>query len=60
MSATLEGARTAHELGARAFVQKPCDIERVRELVRGIGCVRRQRDDHRGPRYSLPDAAARG
>ncbi len=60
MSATLDGARTARELGARGFVRKPCDVERVREIVRQIGCARRPRGPTGPERNSLPGADAHG
>ncbi len=43
MSGGLDTARTARELGARSFVQKPFDPERVRDAVRQIGCASRPR-----------------
>jgi DNA-binding response OmpR family regulator len=40
MSGGLEGARDARELGARAFVRKPVDVDELRAAMRRIGCMR--------------------
>lgn len=40
VSGGLEGAREARELGARAFVRKPVDVDELRAAMRRIGCIR--------------------
>ena len=40
MSAAIDGARLARELGARRFVRKPLDFEDVRHALRHVGCCR--------------------
>lgn len=45
----IDGARIARDMGARAFVTKPIDVDKLRALVREIGCCHvRPRTDHRG------------
>ena len=51
MSSGLETAREARELGARAFVRKPIDVDALRAAVRRISCPHaRARPDQRGRR----------
>jgi CheY-like chemotaxis protein len=38
LSGTVEGAARARELGARAFVPKPVDLDRLRAALLRIGC----------------------
>ena len=38
LSGSLDGVVRARELGARAFVPKPVDLDRVRAALRRIGC----------------------
>jgi CheY-like chemotaxis protein len=38
MSGSIDGAARARELGARAFVPKPVDLDRLRAALRRIGC----------------------
>ena len=48
VSGGVEAAREARELGARAFVRKPVDVDELRAAVRRIGCLRaRHRPDQR-------------
>jgi CheY-like chemotaxis protein len=42
ISGGLEGARDARELGARAFMRKPVDVDALREAVRQVECRRAQ------------------
>jgi CheY-like chemotaxis protein len=49
VSGGLEAARDARELGARAFVRKPIDVDELRAAIRRIGCARgRPSADQRG------------
>lgn len=43
ISAAIDAPRIAREIGARAFLPKPVDIDRVRQTVRLIGCAYRAR-----------------
>jgi CheY-like chemotaxis protein len=48
VSGGVDAAREARELGARAFVKKPVDVDQLRAAIRGVGCLRaRQRPDQR-------------
>ena len=38
LSGSVDGAARARELGARAFVPKPVDLDRLRAALRRIGC----------------------
>jgi CheY-like chemotaxis protein len=38
MSGALDGHRRARELGARRFIQKPLNLDEVRQALRHIGC----------------------
>ena len=38
LSGSIDGAVRARELGARAFVPKPVDLDRLRAALRRIGC----------------------
>jgi CheY-like chemotaxis protein len=38
LSGSIDGATHARELGARAFVPKPVDLDRLRAALRRIGC----------------------
>ncbi|MGE0448177.1 MAG: response regulator [Vicinamibacterales bacterium] len=38
VSGAIEAAREARELGARGFVGKPVDVDRLRLLLRRLGC----------------------
>jgi len=38
LSGSIDGAGHARELGARAFVPKPVDLDRLRAALRRIGC----------------------
>jgi CheY-like chemotaxis protein len=42
ISGGLEAARDARELGARAFMRKPVDVDALREAVRQVECRRAQ------------------
>ncbi|MEQ1729314.1 MAG: response regulator [Vicinamibacterales bacterium] len=49
VSSGLEAASEARELGARAFLRKPIDVDELREIVRRIrGPQARTRPDQRG------------
>lgn len=47
VSGGLEAAREARELGARAFVRKPVDVDELRATVARVGCLRAPRDVNR-------------
>jgi CheY-like chemotaxis protein len=48
LSGGVEAAREARELGARAFVRKPANVDELRAAVRRVGCLRaRQRPEQR-------------
>jgi CheY-like chemotaxis protein len=38
LSGSIDGAVRARELGARAFIPKPVDLDRLRAALRRIGC----------------------
>jgi CheY-like chemotaxis protein len=40
MSAAIDGERRAREIGARAFVRKPLNLDDVRRALGHIGCVK--------------------
>ena len=40
VSGGAEAAREARELGARAFVRKPANVDELRAAVRRVGCLR--------------------
>ncbi len=49
VSSGLEAARDARELGARAFVRKPIDVDELRTVVGHISCPQsRSRPEQRG------------
>jgi len=53
LSGGVEGAREARELGARAFVRKPADVDELRAAVRRVGCQRaRQHPEQRAVQNS--------
>ena len=53
VSGGVEAAREARELGARAFVRKPANVDELRAAVRRVGCLRaRQRPEQRALRES--------
>jgi len=48
VSGGVDAAREARELGARAFVKKPVDVDQLRATIREVGCLRtRQHPDQR-------------
>jgi CheY-like chemotaxis protein len=47
LSGSVDGAAQARDLGARAFVPKPVDLDRLRAALRRIGCC--QARPRRGP-----------
>jgi len=48
MSGGVDAAREARELGARAFVRKPANVDELLAAVRRVGCLRaRQRPEQR-------------
>jgi CheY-like chemotaxis protein len=47
ISGTVEGAARARELGARAFIPKPVDLDRLRAALRRIGCCQARPRDRR-------------
>ena len=51
LSGSIDGAVRARELGARAFVPKPVDLDRLRAALRRIGCCQAR------PRRGPPDTA---
>ncbi len=56
VSSGLEAVGEARELGARAFVRKPIDVDQLRETVRRISCPQsRARPEHRGRRANAND-----
>jgi DNA-binding NtrC family response regulator len=40
MSGSVDGAARARELGARSFIAKPADLDRLRAALRRIGCCK--------------------
>ena len=53
LSGGAEASREARELGARAFVRKPANVDELRAAVRGVGCLRaRQGPEQRAPNSS--------
>ncbi len=44
VSGAMDAADAARALGARAFVKKPVDLDRLTETLTAIGCERRQGD----------------
>jgi CheY-like chemotaxis protein len=57
VSGGLEAAREARELGARAFVRKPIDVDELRAAIARVGCLRsRTRPDQRDSTPSLRDS----
>lgn len=55
VSGGVDAAREARELGARAFVKKPVDVDQLRGAIRRVGCLRaRQRPDQRDVGRSGP------
>jgi CheY-like chemotaxis protein len=59
VSGGLETAREARELGARAFIKKPVDVDALRAAVRRVGCLRaRQRPEQRVLGRSGPEVRA--
>jgi CheY-like chemotaxis protein len=49
VSGGIDAAREARELGARAFVRKPVDVDELRAAIRRVGCVQANpRPDQRG------------
>ena len=40
LSGSVDGATRARELGARSFVPKPADLDRLRAALRRIGCCK--------------------
>lgn len=60
VSSGLEAAGEARELGARAFVRKPIDVDELRVLVRHISCPQsRARPDQRGRGETTDDTRSR-
>lgn len=60
VSSGLEAAGEARELGARAFVRKPIDVDELRALVRQISCPQaRARPEQRGRGESTDDTRSR-
>lgn len=56
VSGGLEGASAARELGARAFVRKPIDVDELRAAIARLDCLGlRRRPDQRGVTSSIPD-----
>ena len=51
LSGSIDGAVRARELGARAFVPQPVDLDRLRAALRRIGCCQAR------PRGGPPDTA---
>jgi CheY-like chemotaxis protein len=49
ISGTVEGAARARELGARAFIPKPVDLDRLRAALRRIGCCQARPRDRQPP-----------
>jgi CheY-like chemotaxis protein len=52
LSGSVDGAARARALGARAFVPKPVDLDRLRAALRRIGCCQAR------PRWRRPDDTA--
>ena len=52
LSGSIDGAARARELGARGFVPKPVDLDRLRAALRRIGCCLAR------PRSRRPDDMA--
>ena len=55
LSGSIDGAIRARELGARAFVPKPVDLDRLRAALRRIGCCQAR---PRGGRSDTAELAA--
>ncbi len=56
VSSGLEAASEARDLGARAFVRKPIDVDELRGIVRRISCPQsRTKPDQRGRRAETDD-----
>lgn len=56
MSSGLEAVVAARELGARAFIRKPVDVDELRATVRRISCPQaRARPEQRGRRSGASD-----
>ena len=48
VSGSVDGAAQARDIGARAYVPKPVDLDRLRGALRRIGCCHaRPREEHR-------------
>jgi CheY-like chemotaxis protein len=56
LSGSIDGAVRARELGARAFVPKPVDLDRLRAALRRIGCC--QARPRGGPASDTAELAA--
>ena len=51
LSGGVDSAREAREIGARAFVRKPVDVDELRTVLRRVGCcLARPRVDQRAQR----------
>ncbi len=60
VSSGLEAASEARELGARAFVRKPIDVDELRAIVRRISCPQsRTCPDQRGRADAMDDTRGR-
>ena len=54
VSGSIDGAARARELGARSFVAKPVDLDRLRAALRRIGCCKaKPRREQRGETVEL-------
>ena len=54
VSGSVDGAARARELGARSFVAKPVDLDRLRAALRRIGCCKaKPRREQRGETVEL-------
>ncbi len=57
MSSGIEAVGAARDLGARAFIRKPIDVDELRETVRRISCPQaRAYPEQRGRRAMASDA----
>ena len=54
VSGDADAPRVARDLGARSLVQKPLDIERLKQALRHVGCLR-SRPRRRRPLASAPN-----
>jgi CheY-like chemotaxis protein len=54
VSGDADAPRLARDVGARSFVQKPLDIERLTQALRHVGCLR-SRPRSQPPLTSAPD-----